>query len=68
MFKIPDAPITIAEAYPDLSVEEQAEAKENLVQYLGVVRRIFERVSEQDPKSLTEFEGRANLRERKDPA
>ncbi len=37
--------ITIAKFYPELSPEQQAEAKFYLLGYLDVIRRIFERIS-----------------------
>jgi hypothetical protein len=39
--------ITIQDLYPDLTPEEQAEAERNLLAYLDVVRRIFERLKEE---------------------
>lgn len=57
--------ITIADLYPELSPEEQAEAKENWLRYLQVVRRIFEYIGEDHPEILTELEKRARLRKEK---
>jgi hypothetical protein len=41
-----DKEITIADLYPDLSPEEQAEAEERLLKYLDIVRGIFNRLVE----------------------
>jgi hypothetical protein len=61
--KVPDEnEITIAELYPELSPEQQAEAEFYLLGYLDVVRRIFERVSKEAPELLTELEKTANLK------
>lgn len=57
--------ITIADLYPDLTIEEQAEAENNLVRYLGVIKRVFDYISEQNPKILTEVKRRARLRREK---
>ena len=54
--------ITIAELYPELSPEQQAEAEFYLLGYLDVVRRIFERISRENPEFLTELEKTANLK------
>lgn len=54
--------ITIADLYPELSPDEQAEAEFNLLGYLDVVRRIFERVAAENPNLLTELENSANLK------
>lgn len=57
--------ITIADLYPELSPDEQTLAKENWLRYLQVVRRIFERICEENPKLLTELERRAMLRKKR---
>lgn len=57
--------ITIADLYPDLSPEEQAEAEYRLLRYLAVVKDIFEEICETNPKLLTELERRAMLRKKK---
>ena len=54
--------IGIADLYPELSSEEQAKAEFNLLGYLDVVRRIFERVAIENPKLLTELENSASLK------
>lgn len=54
--------ITIADLYPDLSPAEQSEAEYRLLRYLAVVKEIFERIVEENPKLLTELERRAMLR------
>lgn len=59
--------ITIADLYPDLTPEEQAEAKEAWLQYLRIVRRIFEYIHSEKPEILTELERRAMLRKKKPP-
>jgi hypothetical protein len=57
--------ITIADLYPNLTLEEQAEAEYRLHGYLAIVRRIFERVARERPDVLTELEERAMLRKRR---
>ena len=57
-----DNEITSAELYPELSPEQQAEAEFYLLGYLDVVRRIFERISRENPEFLTELEKPANLK------
>jgi hypothetical protein len=52
----------IASPYPDLSSAERADAEYRLLGYLGVVKRIFERVCRENPEILTELEQRATLR------
>lgn len=54
--------ITIADLYPQLTAEEQAEAKENWLRYLRVMRRIFEHIVREKPEVLTELEKLARLR------
>jgi hypothetical protein len=57
--------ITIADLYPELSVEQQAEAEYYLSGYLGVVRRIFERICYEQPELLTKLEKPASLKPEK---
>ncbi len=59
--------ITIADLYPGLSPEQQAEAEYRLLRYLAVVRDIFEQITLEDPELLTELERRAMLRKRNNP-
>ena len=54
--------ITIADLYPNLSPEQQAEAEYRLLRYLAIVKRIFERICKEHPELLTELERRAMLR------
>jgi hypothetical protein len=54
--------ITIADLYPDLSPEQQAEAEYRMLRYLAVVKEIFEEICESKPELLTELERRAMLR------
>lgn len=54
--------ITIADLYPDLSSEDQAEAEYHLLRYLALVKRIFERIARENPELLTKLERRAMLR------
>lgn len=56
---------TIAELYPNLTPDEQAEAEFNLLGYLDVVRRIFERICREQPELLTELEKTASLKQEK---
>ena len=56
--------IMISELYPVLTSEERIEAEENLLHYLGVVKRIFEQLSDQKPELLTEIRKRARLKKR----
>lgn len=58
--------ITIADLYPELSPEQQADAEYRLLGYLAVVKRIFERICREKPKVLTELERRATLRRQRD--
>lgn len=60
----PKGEITIADLYPDLSPENQAEAEYRMLRYLAVVKEIFERICENNPKLLTELERRAMLKKR----
>ncbi|MEQ1762144.1 MAG: hypothetical protein ABL984_03255 [Pyrinomonadaceae bacterium] len=53
---------SLAKIYPHLSEEELREAEENLMQYLAVVRRIFDRIKRENPKVLTDLRRRANVR------
>ena len=57
--------ITISDLYPNLTPEEQAEAEFNLLGYLDVVRRIFERISIENPKLLTKLEKSASLKQKR---
>jgi len=57
--------ITIADLYPGLSPEQQAEAEYRLLRYLAVVRDIFEQITLEDPELLTELERRAMLRRKR---
>ena len=57
-----DGDITIADLYPELSPEQQAEAEHRMLRYLAVVKDIFEEICEENPKLLTELERRAMLR------
>jgi len=41
-----DKEITIADLYPELTPKQQAEAKERLLQYLAVVRKIYNHLVE----------------------
>lgn len=56
---------TIADLYPELSPEQQAEAEFYLSGYLDVVRRIFERISYEQPELLTKLEKPASLKQEK---
>lgn len=58
------ADITITDLYPDLPSEEQEKAEYRLLRYLTVVKRIFERIAQENPKLLTELERRAMLRKK----
>jgi hypothetical protein len=57
--------ITIADLYPGLSPEQQVEAEHRLLRYLAVVKSIFEDITRDNPKILTELERRAMLRKKK---
>ncbi len=61
-FEESDDEITIADLYPNLTSEQQAEAEYRLLRYLAIVKRIFERVVRENPKLLTELERGAMLR------
>ena len=54
--------IAISDLYPELTSEQQADAEYRLIGYLAVVKRIFDRVSRENPEILTELERRAMLR------
>lgn len=54
--------ITIADLYPNLPPEQQAEAEYRLLRYLAVVKGIFERICRERPELLTELERLAMLR------
>jgi len=50
-----DQDVTIQDLYPELTLEQQEEAERNLLGYLDVVRRIYERLeSEGRLDKLTE--------------
>lgn len=57
--------ITIADLYPDLSLDEQQEAEYRLLRYLEAVKEIFEEICESKPEVLTELERRAMLRKKR---
>lgn len=57
--------LTISDLYPNLTPAEQTEAEFNLAGYLDVVRRIFERVSRENPKLLTKLEKSASLKQKR---
>lgn len=59
--------ITIADLYPDLSSEEQAEAEYNLKRYVRLIWRIFERVNRENPALLTKELEKARLKEQQSP-
>lgn len=65
-FQQSDGEITIADLYPDLTLEQQQEAEYLLLRYLAVVKSIFEQIARDNPKVLTELERRAMLRKRRD--
>lgn len=54
-----------ADLYSELTIEQQKEAGYYLLRYLAVIKRIFERVSRENPKLLLELEKRARLRKEK---
>jgi hypothetical protein len=64
-FEASDDEITIADLYPNLTPNEQAEAEYRMLRYLAVVKEIFERIVEGKTKLLTELERRAMLRREK---
>jgi hypothetical protein len=43
-------PLAIADLYPDLSPEEQAEAEYNLKQYVALIWRIYQRIKRENHK------------------
>ena len=55
---------TVADLYPQLSLEEQKQAEFNLHRYLLAVKRIFERIKRENPDVLTELENRARLKKK----
>lgn len=59
--------ITIADLYPELTSEQQADAEYRLLGYLEIVNRIFEQVCLERPDILTELERRAMLRKKRSP-
>lgn len=60
--------ITINNLYPGLSPQKQQEAEYHLLRYLAVVKRIFERITRENPELLTELERRAMLRKKRNKA
>ncbi len=54
--------IIIADLYPDLSLDELAEAEYRMLRYLAVVKAIFERICQENPKLLTKLERQAMLK------
>lgn len=65
MFKKEENEITIADLYTNLTPDEEAESEFNLLGYLDVVRRVFERISSENPKLLTKLEKSANLKQKR---
>lgn len=57
-----DDEITIADLYPNLTPEQQAEAEYRMLRYLAVVKDIFEEICEEKPELLTELERQFMLR------
>lgn len=57
--------INMSDLYPELSSEQQREAEYRLLRYLVVVKRIFERISFENPELLTELERRVMLRKKR---
>ena len=55
----------VAGVYPQLPPEEQREAEENLLRYLGVVRQIFQHIADEKPELLPELRRRARLKGRR---
>lgn len=68
MLKKKENPVTIADAFPELSEGLHAETEDTIRRYLEVVKRIYEYVAEHDPKSLTELRRRARLRKKREKA
>ena len=64
MLKKDEKEITIADLYPGLTPDEQAEAEFNLLGYLDVVRGIFEQISVENPKLLTKLEKSASFKQK----
>ncbi len=64
MFQHLDESATIKKLYPHLSPDELSEVDDTLRQYLDVVKRIYDDVSANDPKVLTELRRRARLRKK----
>jgi hypothetical protein len=64
-FPQPEDDITVADLYPDLSPEQQAETEYRLIRYFALVKRIFERITREQPELLTELERRAMLRKKR---
>lgn len=57
--------ITLADLYPELPSEQRSEAEYRLLRYFGIVKGIFERIAQENPRLLTELERRARLRRQK---
>ena len=59
--------ITIADLYPELTPEQQAEAEERLQRYLAIVKSIYNRLVEtgEIDKVLLEIEWRKRFRNKK---
>lgn len=60
----PDKEITVADLYPELTPEQRADAEYRLLGYLGIVKRIFERVCREQLEILTELDRRATLKKK----
>ncbi len=63
-----DKEINIADLYPELTPEQQAEAEERLLRYLAIVREIYNRLVEtgEIEKVMLEIEWRKRFRNKKD--
>lgn len=60
--------ITVSDLYLELNPKQQAEAEYHLLGYLDVVRRIFERITREQPELLTKLEKPANLKQKRNPS
>jgi hypothetical protein len=58
--------MTVADLYPELTPEQQADAEYRMLGYLAVVKQIFESICRDKPEILTELERRATLRKKRD--
>ena len=58
-----DDEITIANLFPDLTPEQQAEAEYRMLRYLSVIKEIFEQLCEEKPELLTKLERQFMLME-----